>query len=279
MRDDMLRGTTADGSSVALVRYASGLHQPAHAHGSTSVSLVLRGRVREDVGPTTVRAGVLDLVVKPAGTRHENLFLVEDTTLVQVVVSEETLRRGRDAGCPVDRWRWFDGAGEAARALSAIAGVLVRAHDATDTAPDAQELQAKVEDAIASLEPSRGAEGDRVGAGSPPPWIRRARATIDDSVGSGVPVPSVTDLAQDAGVHRVHFSREFRRYVGVSPSEYRQRVRLRAAAGSFGSSADSLSGAAYRAGFADQAHMTREFRRRLGVTPLEFRTVVSGSDD
>jgi AraC-like DNA-binding protein len=105
------------------------------------------------------------------------------------------------------------------------------------------------------------------------------RDGLDEACEHGGTPPSVSELARDAGVHRVHLSREFHLHFGASPTEYRQRARLRAAVRRVGAAAQTLSRAAYESGFADQAHMTREFRRRLGLTPLEYRRLMPSSAD
>jgi AraC-like DNA-binding protein/quercetin dioxygenase-like cupin family protein len=252
----------ADGSYVDVIRYAAGQHLAPHAHEFTAVSMVLQGRLREDVGAGRVRAGALDLVVKPRATRHENLFLAPGTTLVQVVPSEETLGRAADAGCSLETWRWADGA-PAARALVRLAASLVGEYADVD-------LGSAVADALAALDDTIYSRP----AGRPPAWLRRVREVLDDAVERVVDPPSISGLATEEGVHRVHLSREFRRWYGVPPTEYRVRERLRRAAERVGTSDEPLSVAAFGAGYADQAHMTREFSDRLGVTPRQFRRLL-----
>lgn len=241
-----------------------GLRLKPHAHAVTTFSMVLRGGLREEAGASAVTAGVFDVVVKPRGTTHENVFL-NDAILVQVAPSEEVVHRAVEVGCPLGRWAWTDGTA-AALAFARLARF------ARGSVPDvaAAELQTAVDEALVAL-----CSGDETRAtGRPPPWLRRAREALDEAARQGE-VPPIRDLAADAGVHRVHLSREFRRWFGLSPTEYRMRARLRAAAGRLGASAESLSGAAFRTGYADQAHMTREFGRRLGLTPLEYRRLLA----
>lgn len=260
------RCRTEEGCRIAVVRYPTGLHLEPHAHDFTTFSMVLRGGLREEVGASAVTAGVFDLVVKPRGTRHANLFLSDHTTLVQVTPSDETVRHAVEAGCPLRRWGWTDGTA-AARPLARLAGLAPRSDAEVDTA----ELQAAVDEALAAL-----GIGDVARAsGSPPAWLRRAREALEEAADRGAAPPSIAYLAEDAGVHRVHLSREFHRWFGVSPTEYRLRSRLRDAARRLGCAEGSLSATAYRSGYSDQAHMTREFRRHLGLTPLEYRRLLA----
>lgn len=253
---------TDGGCMIAVVRYPAGTYQAPHAHDVTTISLVLRGALEERVDGRSACAGVLDFVVKPRGTKHEDHYLTTDTTLLQVTPAGETIRQALDLGCPLDRWRWRNGTATA-RALVALAGLTA---DRTVVA----EVEPAVDEVLASLGTVPGARRP----GPPPPWLRRVRAVLDDACESGDAPPSVAELARDAGVHRVHLSREFRLHFGASPTEYRQRARLRAAVCRVAAPAPSLSRAAFDSGFADQAHMTREFRRRLGLTPLAYRRLV-----
>ncbi|MFQ5536837.1 MAG: helix-turn-helix domain-containing protein [Gemmatimonadota bacterium] len=256
---------SSNGCYVSVIRYPAGLHLEPHAHASTAISMVLSGRLREDSGPQRALAGVLDLVVKPRGTRHENLFLDAGTTLVQVVPSSETLRRAADAGCPLQRWRWIDGA-PAARALVRLAAAVI------GSAAEIR-LEGAVEDALAALDET----DHRRPAGRPPAWLRRVREALDEAFTQGSEVPAISDLAAGEGVHRVHLSREFRRWYGVPPTEYRVRARLRCAADRIGAGDAALAATAFAAGYADQAHMTREFSSRIGLTPLAYRRLFPGA--
>ena len=77
--------------------------------------------------------------------------------------------------------------------------------------------------------------------------------------------------AQLAGMHPAHFARAFRRHVGMTPSRYRRRERVRVASRLLLGSARSLTDVAHECGFADQSHLTNVFRETAGVTPKRYR--------
>ncbi len=85
------------------------------------------------------------------------------------------------------------------------------------------------------------------------------------------------ELARRTGAHPVSVSRAFRRYYGLTLSEYRRRERVRRAAARIGASSLSLSSIAHGTGHADQPHFCREFRRLTGLTPSEFRRLARSS--
>jgi AraC family transcriptional regulator len=116
-------------------------------------------------------------------------------------------------------------------------------------------------------------EGDneRAGGTRPPAWLLAAR----DRVHAAYAGPCrVAELADEAGVHRVHLARAFRRHFGCSITEYRQRLRLRAAAAGLAKDGRLVSAVAADAGFADHSHLCRAFRAVVGVAPAGYRALV-----
>ena len=82
-----------------------------------------------------------------------------------------------------------------------------------------------------------------------------------------------SQMAAAAQLSDFHFSRLFRRLVGLGPQAYLRDCRLRYAAKLLAAcgSECSIAEVAADAGFADQSHFGREFRRAFGQTPNEFR--------
>jgi AraC family transcriptional regulator len=86
---------------------------------------------------------------------------------------------------------------------------------------------------------------------------------------------SVEQLAECAGVHRVHLARVFRDHYGVSVSTYIRKVRVQNALALMARRSMSLSELAFTAGFADQSHLTREIRAATGETPGMLRAMLN----
>jgi AraC family transcriptional regulator len=103
-----------------------------------------------------------------------------------------------------------------------------------------------------------------------PRWLGRALERLRESA-----PPTITELAADAGVHPVYFSRAFRTVVKVPPSRYVVEARLQRASALLVSSGATLSTIAHEAGFADHSHFCRQFRRRFGITPSAYRAEFS----
>jgi AraC family transcriptional regulator len=82
---------------------------------------------------------------------------------------------------------------------------------------------------------------------------------------------SLEALAARAGWSPYHFHRAFRRFVGETPKQYTQRLRLERAAAKLVTGAEPIVSIAASAGFASHAVFTRAFRRHFGRTPADYR--------
>lgn len=102
----------------------------------------------------------------------------------------------------------------------------------------------------------------------PPAWLHRTRERLHDEF---VRPPSLTLLAEAAGVHRVHLARTFREHFDCTIGEYVRQRRLDLACHQLAMSDAPLSEVALSVGFADQSHLTSTFKRVLGMPPGEFR--------
>ncbi len=97
--------------------------------------------------------------------------------------------------------------------------------------------------------------------------VRRAVAYIDDHPDRAI---SLRELAGAAGLSRFHFSRVFKRQLGLSPAKYVEKARIEQAKLLIVAAQVSLASVAQAVGFADQSHFTRRFRAHEGCTPAQF---------
>jgi len=80
---------------------------------------------------------------------------------------------------------------------------------------------------------------------------------------------SIREIADECSIGRETLHRIVKRWVGMSPNEYRRALRINMARELLDSGL-SVCDAAHASGFADQAHFTRWFRRMLGYTPGDY---------
>ena len=96
------------------------------------------------------------------------------------------------------------------------------------------------------------------------PWHeRRAKEMIAANL-DGVPVK---ELARECRLSSAHFSRAFRRAVGVTPHNWLIEQRIVLSKEKLRDDRLSLADVAAECGFCDQSHFTRHFARIVGVSP------------
>ena len=98
------------------------------------------------------------------------------------------------------------------------------------------------------------------------PQLQRARERLADH---GQALPSLGELARDAGLSRYQFLRAFTVALGLPPHAWALQQRVAQAEAQLASGLP-LVDVALGAGFADQSHMTRTFRRFRGYTPGQY---------
>jgi AraC family transcriptional regulator len=79
------------------------------------------------------------------------------------------------------------------------------------------------------------------------------------------------EVARECRLSVSHFSRAFRRTMGVAPHNWLLTRRIEVAKEKLRNSGLSLSEVALACGFADQSHLTRVFTGMVGVSPGAWR--------
>lgn len=234
--------------------YQAELAQARHAHGDSSITLVLAGSLEETVTRSHEYARALSLVVKPLDTEHQNRFGSAGARTLQIRIAPDALEDDLKA---LGHWRWQHGGAAARQALRVLQCFRSQLAPAAEIA---------IYDMIAAL------RAEAVATAAPPHWIVQAREHIDAQLPGSV---RVRDVARVAAVHPVYLARQFRRFMGCSVTEYIAGRRLQHAAELL-AGRRALSGVAFGAGYADQSHLTRAFRAATGLTPARYRSVVAG---
>ncbi len=86
---------------------------------------------------------------------------------------------------------------------------------------------------------------------------------------------SVTELAEQCGYTAAHFSRAFKRYIGVTPIQYIINLRLENAVRLVDTEHVSILNAAYRSGFQSSSAFYKAFHTYRATTPGRFKHVGS----
>jgi len=110
---------------------------------------------------------------------------------------------------------------------------------------------------------------DRAAERHRPPGLARVQQRLDAEHRSAL---SLGELARQAGIHPVHFSRAFRRWFGTTPGDYLRARRIGWAAERLARDPSlPITEVALAAGFYDHSHFHRAFRARLGLSPRTYR--------
>lgn len=250
-----------------------------HAHPHSSVTLVLRGEILECVGAREEIAGPLSVVVKPAGVIHSDTFGPRGAHTLQIGIAGAgeggSPREAGGAGDPGVAGDWADSADawmEGWKWHHAHAGVrqfvaLARDAGAWGSAPP-RSIESRAWEVLGALSGAC----DTARAGTPPPWLLRAREALDDRLADRLSEAiEVRELAECAGVHPISLTRAFKRHFGETVTEYRLRARLRRAVRLLATGSTSISAVAHSAGFSDHPHFCRAFRQATGVSPSDYR--------
>jgi AraC family transcriptional regulator len=83
---------------------------------------------------------------------------------------------------------------------------------------------------------------------------------------------SLLDLANAAGLSRMHFAAQFRAATGYRPNEYLTHYRIENAKSSLSETASSIAEIALDAGYSSQAYFSTAFKRLTGQTPARWRS-------
>lgn len=105
-----------------------------------------------------------------------------------------------------------------------------------------------------------------------PAWLARACDHLRRNCGSTV---DLRQMCREIGVHPVHLSRTFRKFLGCTPGEYLRARRLARAARLLTAGGVPIAEIATVSGFTDQSHLNRHFTRAYGVSPARYRRLTS----
>jgi AraC family transcriptional regulator len=101
------------------------------------------------------------------------------------------------------------------------------------------------------------------------PRFKRVIDIIESRVGKEI---SLEDLANAANMSPFHFSRSFKRAIGLPPHQYLATRRVEHAKNLLKSTQLPVTEIAYRVGYVNLSHFIQLFRRVTGCTPGEFRS-------
>lgn len=254
------RAISVGGFRLTVAAFPAHAQLPLHAHAHTIMSVILSGGFTLAFETSSHECVAGTVFVEPSGERHSNLLGPDGAQVLVIEVEPDT-----HEGLERTQQRLLSRPAAFHRADLMAAGLRLGAllERAGGGAP-LLEIEEQVLDLL-----SAASDTEAVPAPSGP-WLERIRERLDASPNA---LLLVTDLAREAGVHRVHLGRIFRERYGVPLAEYHRGVRLRWAATQLATTDQPIGTIAVRAAFYDHGHFTRSFKRLMGVTPESYRRI------
>lgn len=254
-RVSVLRTKQAAPFRIVEKCYEGSLTLGRHQHPTAYVSFLLAGSYVEVSGWGEIVCPAGTVIWHPSTEAHSDRFHPKGAHLIDLEVADSWLREVAQSLQPEDRSRVFCGG------LPYTVGLEVYRALSTQDSP--------IEDVVSELLSFFfSGDTDR----NPPAWFNRAVQLIGEDE---VEHWSLTALARDVGVHPVHLSRSFRRFLGCTFGEHQAKLRVRRAFELLRNPHRSIADVAYGCGFADHAHLCRVFKKSTGLTPSAFRYVLS----
>ena len=239
--------------------YPPHTRMPPHMHEEASISLVVRGAFKENIGRGERDYARGHIAYLPPALVHSQLFGRSGAR--QIIFKPQPAWLDYLADCklrldesPHGRSPLFGALGE--RLLQEIA---------TEDRFSAVAAEGIILEIIAAF--ARDSSAALAGS-KPPAWLRAARDFLHETAPAP---PSMQRLAQVACRHEIHLAREFRRFFGTSVGLYARRLRSEHAAKLLRRPQLSICDVALECGFSSHSHLCREFRAHFGVTPSQFR--------
>lgn len=233
-----------------------GLKLQAHYHELSVVTVITDGgfcegfsRVKQSCSPGDVR-------LLPAGDRHTNAVEVRSNCL-QIEIDPALLATATDITGT------FILKGQIAGELVGVLGSRLVQESCSRDQDSELAMEALLLDLLSYAGRRAFARGQ-----ARPPWLRRVSQYVRDAYPERISLKALADLA---GVHPVHVSREFHRFHGCTLGDFIRRLRLERATELMRHSKLSLCAIAAECGFSDQSHFVTTFRRYLRTNPKNYR--------
>ena len=101
-----------------------------------------------------------------------------------------------------------------------------------------------------------------------PEYIKKALGMINKNFMNHL---TLETFSKELSISKYHFQKKFKHYMGISPIEYLNNIRIDKAKTLLMITNYSIAEIAIRTGFTDQNYFTKVFKKLQGETPVFFR--------
>jgi AraC family transcriptional regulator len=253
-RVNVLRMKQAAPFRIVEKCYEGNLTLGRHRHPTAYVSFLLAGGYIEVSGYGEIACPAGTVIWHPSTEAHSDRFHPKGAHLIDLEVADSWLREAEQSLRMQERSRVFYGG------LPYRVGLEVYRALSTENC--------RIEDVVTELLSFFfSGDTDR----NPPTWFKRAVQLVGEHECEHW---SLAAVARIVGVHPVHLSRSFRRFLRCTFGEHQAKLRVRQAFELLRKRDRSIADVAYSCGFADHAHLCRVFKDSTGLTPSTFRDLL-----
>jgi AraC family transcriptional regulator len=233
---------------------------PLHSHELPFFELLLDGHYGERYRCQDNQYGPFTLLFRPAGIPHQDEIGPNGVKLFEIEVRPSWNRRLQDCSAALDLGCDDRNGGE-------LFWLGMKAFCEVQGASDDLTIESLLAELLGLAARLPSSEGKRA-----PRWLGHVIEKLRSEHSERI---TLDDLSVEAGVHPVHLSRVFRKFVGEGIGEFVRRLRVQSACKQMLNPEIPMAEISLAAGFADQSHFTRCFRRITGMTPARFRAAVA----
>jgi AraC-like DNA-binding protein len=228
--------------------YEAGLQMPRHTDALSRISITMDGESEEitDTGHAILNTSTL--LVKPNTAFHENTFGKKGCTILSIQFPDETLFPEK-----FRQWACYRHPGITVLGLALWTELKKAKNDKV-----VNDVLRRLCSMIEKLQSYQGQKKH----------LLYAASVLS---GESEEKKSIQDISNELSLHRVYFSRSFTKQYAISPAAYVQQERLVKTAIALRKKENTLTAAAYEAGYSDQSHMIRSVKKIFGVTPSRLR--------
>jgi len=247
------------GAIFTDLRHTSPRKLPAHSHELPFFAVLMEGLYGERYGREERQFRPFTVHFRPAGVPHQDEIGPPGVRFFEIEIRPSWRKRLQDCSAALDVARDDCKGGEllwlAMKLFQEVHGVSL---------PDDLSVESLLAELMAAAARMPGkTKIER------PTWLTRVVEKLAVEYAERL---TLDELSREAGVHPVHLSRVFRKFVGEGIGEHVHRLRVRAACEQMREAETSIAEISLALGFADQSHFTRTFRRVAGMTPMAFRS-------
>ena len=238
---------------------------PEHSHGEYVLGAVITGAETLTAAGKSHRVDAGSVLLLHPDEAHANATIGPDALRYHVLYLREDVLRpylNRNHDDAVVRFRAPVSSDRTLFVAVSAAHAALRC-DAAGQLEQESALGALVQACAVEAPVACGAAGSKL---AHPGRIANAKAYIDENYADGF---GLHELAELSGLSVFHFTRSFKKAVGLSPLAYRNQRRVTEARARL-LDGEPIAQVALDMGYADQSHLTRQFQRIVGASPRRY---------